>query len=381
MKVPSDLEQVSAACRPRYPEKGLTLIEMVGVLAIFALVGMVFTSLTLAYAERMARETETRTLRQLAEALRLSVTRDLIIPDQTTFADQVARFSGQLPATIRTNARGNPRFLLIDPATTNSGWNVPFAQTNNPLSGAGAGELRNLRMMLVSSISIPFTNGLPPFPGGKPTSVVFSNLWATPRGQLPTGVTWAGDPHDLCIQRIQFLDMFHPVIFNHAERTGSYTNGQVRLSGMSGFSAPMGAPLPQTRWYLEGTRLVLSNAADRATLSEIVQEPVSYTYEKGYWLRSMNDLTAASGRLSRISGADFERAVQEFLSSATNSGGRNPGDAATARNAVNAISNYVLWGSLGPTSANIQKMDQSQAAMRAAFLDYTDLPSGQFNKP
>jgi hypothetical protein len=270
---------------------------------------------------------------------------------------------------------------LIDPGITNSGWDLPFAQTADPLNGAGTGQLANLRMMLISSLGPPLPDGLPAAPGGKPTAAMFSNIWMATRGEVPAGLAWNGDPYDLCIQRVQFLDLFHPVSLNHAELSGAHTNGKIRLAGMNAFASPAGAPFPMTRWYLEGTTLVLSNAADNATLSEIIREPVSFTYEKGYWQRGMHALSTPSGKLSRITGADFERAVAQFVAASTNSPGDNPGAHATALNVVNAISNYVLWGAQGPTSDNKQKMAQAQEAMRSALLDYTDLPSGQFNKP
>jgi hypothetical protein len=95
----------------------------------------------------------------------------------------------------------------------------------------------------------------------------------------------------------------------------------------------------------------------------------------------MHSLAAPSWKLSRITGADFERAVAEFLAASTNAAGDNPGANATAIDVVNAISNYVLWGAQGPSPANKQQMAQHQQAMRDALLDYTDLPPGQFNKP
>jgi hypothetical protein len=235
--------------------------------------------------------------------------------------------------------------------------------------------------MLVSSLGPPLPASLPEPPGGKVSATLFSNLWSAPRGAIPPGLAWKGDPYDLCIQRVQFLDLFHPVSLNHAEFSGAHTNGKIRLPGMNAFASPLGAPSPSTRWFLEGTTLVLSNAADRAVLSEIVREPVSFTYEKGYWQRGMHGLSTPSGKLSQITGADFERAVAEFLWASTNSPGENPGAHDTAVAVVNAISNYVLWGSQGPSSANKQKMGQAQQAMRNALLDYTDLPPGQFNKP
>ncbi len=370
----------STASRPSRC-RALTLVEMMGVLAIVALVATLFFGMTLAYCNRHAREAELRSLHVLGEGLRLSVTSDLRIPCQTNFAVQISRYSGQSLGSILTNAVGNPRLLVIDPGVTNSGWDLPFDQTANPMSGAGGGTPRNLRMLLISSVAGPLPAGLPVPPGGKVTSTLFSNLWAAPVGTLPAGLAWSGDPHDLFIQRVQFLDLFYPVSLNHAEFTGVHTNGRVRWPGMTGFAAPTGAPFPWTRWYLKGTSLILSNAADHSTLSEIVTDPVSFTYEKGFWLRSMNDLTKSSVELSPITGADFERAVSAFLAGSTHSHGHNPGAFDTAQQVVSAMSNYVLWGAQGPNSTTKQKMDQQQSAMESALLDYTDLPPGQFNKP
>lgn len=365
----------------RRGERALTLVEMIGVLAILATLTVILTAASLAAYRRLARDTEQNTLLRLAETLRHSVSADLLIPGPTNFAAQIARYGSLAPADILTNAQGNPRLLLVDPAITNGGWDLPFSQTANPLAGAGNGQLQNVRLLLVSSVGKPFTNGLPLPPGGKVSASAFSNLWFTQHGSLPHGFTWSGDPHDLCIQRIHLLDLFHPVAFNHADSEGPHTNGTLRLPGMPAFAPPSGAPNPSVLWLLQGTSITLSNAADGSRLSEIIRDPTSFTYEKGFWLRGAQGLSSPSTRLSRISGADFERAVDAFLAASTNSPGNNPGSATAAAAAVNAISNYVLWGTQGPNPTSLQKMGEAKTAMRSAFLNYTDLPPGQFNKP
>jgi hypothetical protein len=359
---------------------------MVGVLTVIAVLGTVGLAPAMSYYRQLARDREQQTLTDVAQALRLSVMRELIIPSETNFAAQIARYSGQSTANVLVNARGNTRLLLIDPGVTNCGFDLPFNQTVSPLEGAGTGSPANLRMLLISSVGVAFTNGLPAAPGGKPNATVFSNLWATPSGKLPAGVTWAGDPSDLCFQRIQFLDLLHPVSFNHAEVTGGHTNGKIRLPGLTALAAPSGAPSPSTRWFLQGTTIVLSNAADQSTFSEIVTGPVSFTYEKGFWTRGLGDLTKGSAGLSRITGADFEAAVRAFLASATvtnlDQQGRpipGPGDPGTAQAIVNAMSNYIQLGALGPANANA--MRAPVASFKSALLDYTGLPLGQFNKP
>lgn len=378
----------STSSRPgldRRASEAFTLIEMVGVMAILAIVCAMGTTAALAYYDHLAREQERETLDELASALQLSVTRDLLIPSQTSFASQVARYSGQTAATVLTNARGNPRLLLIDPGITNSGLDLPFNQTANPLAGAGSGQLAGLRLILLSSVGGPLMGGLPAAPGGKVSAAVFSNFWAAPDGTLPAGVAWDDDPHNLCLQRIQLLHLFHPVSLNHAETTGPYTNGKVRLPGMTSFQSPSGAPSPSTRWYLQGTTLVLSNAADRSTISEIVSGPVSFTYEKGYWRQGMSDLAKSAGVRARITGADFEAAVRAFLATATataDSGKKKtwvPGNREVAEQLVNAMSNYIRLGALGPQNAT--SMGTHEDAIEQALLDYTDLPPGQLNKP
>lgn len=361
--------------------RALTLVEMLGALAVLATLIVVVLEITMAYHRRLSRDLENDALEKIGEALRRSVVGDLLVPGSSNFASQVARYGDLAVLDVLRNAHGNPRLLLIDPGITNCGWDVPFSQSAQPLAGSGTNHLRNLRFLLVSSVGQAFTNGLPAAPGGKPTASLFSNLWATPPGAAPAGISWQGDPKDLCFQRIQLLDLFHPVALNHAELSGSQTNGKIRLPGLAVFTAPQGAPHPVLLWLLEGTTLTLSNAADGSLQSEIIRQPSSFTYEKGWWLRGVQGLTSPSLKPSRISGADFEKAVERFIAGSPNGAGNNPGATASAIKAVNAISNYVLWGAQGPASANLTKMGVAQTAMRSAFLEYTDLPPGQFNKP
>ncbi len=374
--------------RARSAQRAWTLIELVGVLAIIAVLTAAGAAVGLAYYDQLVRTREHAALGELAEALRRSVIRDLMIPDQTGYANQIAKFSGQSPASVLVNPRGNSRILLIDPGVTNSGFDLPFNQTNAPLAGAGTGVPTNLRMLLVSSLGPALPNSLPAAPGGKPSATVFSNFWATPEGSLPTGLAWNGDPHDLCIQRVQFMDLLHPVALNHAEVTGLFTNGNIRLPGMNAFAPPSGAPFPYTHWYLQGTTLALSNETDSSILSEIVQAPLTFTYEKGRWVRGTDGLATGTGLRSGITGADFEEAVRQFLASSvappTNNGNpkktvSGPGSRASAEAVVNAMSNYIRLGAIGPTQKS--HMDEPLDDLRDALLDYTELPSGQLNKP
>ncbi|MCP5521627.1 MAG: hypothetical protein H7A46_08775 [Verrucomicrobiales bacterium] len=381
-----------------------TLIELVGVLAILSVLVLVGAGAGLAYADQLARDRERDSLQDIAEALRRSVSQTLVIPDQNGYANQIANFSGRPAASILRNARGNQRLLLIDPGVTNSGFNLPFDQNAAPLAGGGAGTLNNLRMLLVSSLGAPLPGTLPAAPGGRPEAAVFANLWATPEGRVPAGLNWRGDPHDLCLQRIQFFDLFQPVALNHAEVTGLYTNGQVRLPGLNGFARPPGAPRPCVRWFLQGTPLVLSNEVDASLLSEIVQEPLTFTYEKGRWVRGTDAMTTGTGVRSELTGADFEEAVRQFLASAVppepeddgNNGGGNDGkdkkdkkdkgstvggvgSYASAEAVVNAMSNYIRLGAIGPSQK--ANMEDPLDDLHDALLDYTQLPPGQLNKP
>lgn len=379
---------------------GWALIELIGVLAILAILVVAGAGVGIAYIDQLARDRERETLKDLAEALRRSVVQDLLIPDEREYATQIAGFSGQPAAGVLINPRGNARLLLIDPEVTNSGFNLPFDQTAAPLLGAGTGTLSNVRMLLVSSLGNFLPKTLPAAPGGRPTATVFSNLWETPEGRVPTGLSWRGDPHDFFLQRIQFLDLFEPVALNHAEATGPFTNGQVRLPGMNAFAPPTGAPLPCVHWLLQGTTLVLSNETDSSLLSEIVREPLTFTYERGRWVRGTGALVKGAGVQSPLSGADFEEAVRRFLESAAFADGiivgsaedlppglakkiTEPGSPSillpSAKAVVNAMSNYIRFGATGPA----EKVNMFKAVnnYRAALIDYTGLPPGQFEKP
>ncbi|MCB1126193.1 MAG: hypothetical protein KDM81_06840 [Verrucomicrobiae bacterium] len=380
--------------RKRSRDRGVrawTLVELIGVLAIIAMLVVVGATVGLAYCDQLVRDRERLTLQEMADALRRSVVRDLRIPDQTGYAAQIAAFSGQPVDQIQANGQGNPRLLLIDPGLTNTGFSLPFDQAAAGLSGAGTHSPGNVRMLLVSSLGAPLPVSLGTPPGGMPAGNLFSNCWATSAGQIPSGLDWHGDPADLFLQRIHFQDLFHPVVMNHAEIAGTHTNGQVRLPGMNSFAAPPGAPFPAARWYLHGTTIVLSNAVDATAFSEIVQEGLTFTYEKGRWLRGTESLVTGSSLRSPITGADFEEALGEFLASADSSTGAGTdegegtetpagqGSLEAAQAVADAMANYITLGAMGPSQSD--NMAAALDDLSHALLDYTGLPSELLAKP
>lgn len=372
-----------ADSRARAGVRAWALLELVGVLAIIAMLTVVGAGAGLAYCDQLARNRERSTLQEFAESLRRSVTRDLRIPDHLGYFDQIAIYSGHPVEQILVNRRGNRRLLLIDPGISNSGISLPFDQASAGLSGAGAGALGNVRMLLVSSLGAPLPQSLGVPPGGIPSGVIFSNCWSTPQGQIPAGLDWQGDPADFFLQRIQFADLFHPVALNHAELTGSFTNGQLRLPGMNVFASPPGAPLPSIGRYLHGSMLVLSNAADATVFTEIVQDSLMFTYENGRWLRGTQNLVSGEGLRSPITGADFEEAVREFLATAVDdpdgAGDGGPGSRTAAEAVVNSMSNYIRLGALGPDQR--PNMNEALDDLSDALLDYALPPPEELDTP
>src|SRR5262249_37051146 len=126
-----------------------TLIEIIGALAILAVVAAVIISATFRRLDIAAVNLESTNLVSFAGALQSSALRTRYIPGATGTNNCVKMIAGELgvsPYMISTNARTFRRVLLTDP---NNSIPFPYSQT---ISGTGSILPPTARLIILSTL-------------------------------------------------------------------------------------------------------------------------------------------------------------------------------------------------------------------------------------
>ncbi len=346
--------------------RGFSLVEIVGVLAVIAVVAAAVTPAILKRIRLAMEEKEAKDLIVIADAYKSSVLRNKIIPDHTTWSRAVADELERPLNHVELSASQRQRAFLIDPdlavGTTNG--KLPYTQT-----GAGSVKPAQLRLLVLSSLGSPL-----PVVSGTPSSNVFNAIWNTPPGGVPAGWTSGAKGEDLKVQRIELGPLFVRLILNYLDpdRTAMYS-----IDGNTPANVPT-TPGGVTAYYLQGSVLGLRDATGQLLAREIIQKDNSFAYERGIWRGLLLE-----GKLR--GGKRLAQAIDLFLSRPRPRGAspsQGPKFGATEQAVADLFYYYMLhfaeWSRVGfpDNGANSQ---QQVPAFQALSDAQAHLETGTFN--
>lgn len=350
---------------------GFSVIELIGVLAIMAILAVALIPALMKGYDRVARENESRALESMGNGLRGFILRFQSIPSHTNYSTLLATELGWQVSDVVTNARGLRRVYLIDPGITNT-LPIPYTQSafglTNPITP-------NVRVVLMSSVGAPLPASL--VSGFASSATVFSNIWNAAESSIPVGWTWKGSGEDLRLCRVDLDSLFVPVVLNYDTYTVNMTNrGRFTIGNSATNILPM-IPIYSAN-FIKGTVLGLHSHADSANtlqVREVVQHPLSFIYEKDAW---RGQLFLGRG-LRLTSGLDLQAAHDLFIASPSNMNAQgNP--MATPSLVINTLSNYmrayINWRDAGFPSkhATYTAVSKAQADMETVSMNLLHKP-------
>ena len=246
---------------------GFTLIEVIGALAVLAILASLLVPVVVRQIDNAAWNQEVTNLGAISNAIVLQVLRNKTIPSTNTWFSDAAKWLDMSPAGVASNPRGYARQYLVD----TTGWlGNPAAYNPQSTNGTGAMVPSKARIILLSNIGSAV-------PAPPPS---FDDLWNTPDRMVPgSWAGWNGKAEDLVVQRINLQPLFHHVILYNRD-----TNNFIAY-----FSIDTNGPAPVTpsqvdTYYLDGSVLGLySNNATVLTSTELINRDLSRTYLDGLW--------------------------------------------------------------------------------------------------
>jgi prepilin-type N-terminal cleavage/methylation domain-containing protein len=238
-----------------------TLIEMIGVLAIMAILASVIVPNVLRTMDRAAVDAEAKTLDALGEQVRLYAKLNGAPPALATWQTDLATLADLAVTDLVTNRRGMLRVYVID-------------TTTNPAP----------RLMILSSMRV----GLP-IPAV--SAAQFQTVWQTADKAVPAGWTaWtavSGSGEQLLIERVNLRATYQN---NPASVTLTFNTAEATVAGTYSFQLPGSAtilgpyPIVAARGFAPGTIVTLySNGAANYTYA-VGTVPRTFDLKGANWI-------------------------------------------------------------------------------------------------
>jgi len=332
------------ACRIRC----FTAIELIGVLAVIALLATALMPNVIRRIDRAAWEREKADLQTMADSFTASILHNKSIPDYSGISSAIAKEMSLSLSAITTTPRRWTRAFIVDRNLSINNSNVlPYNQTNT-------GSLTppsNARVIIVSTLAgklpVASTNNL--------FDTDFKAIWDCPEGAQPATPSISGWPkgEDVLIKKIDLGPLFYQlVLINHDQPVPP---PQFSIEGTITNVPPGG--LGWNSYYLDTSLVGLLDTAGAIQVHYLLKRSIGFVFESGAWRgqieggQTHDDQTAI----------DFFNHAFIFLQQPTSPSGTNNG--ATPFSAMLAVYtfmfDYTLWADECPHFDNHQNSGNS----------------------
>jgi type II secretory pathway pseudopilin PulG len=259
--------------------RAFTIIELVGVLAIIAIIAAALAPNIIKRIDRAALQREISDLSTMGNGLVRTILTDRVIPTTNGISDAIAKYLDLSPNQVKLTPRGFRRAFMVDPNLDIGGnnlRNIPYAQNNAGIPAPPA----NARVMILSTIGGPEVTTI---------TNTFAQIWNTSAGGKPTG--WGGKADDFCIQRVDLGGLFHKLYLLNVDGN-PFHNGYYAIDP----NAPDVPVSPKGSnaviYLLKSTAVSLfAGGSDPANLQMrlIVRQDESYVYQHDRWSGNLLD--------------------------------------------------------------------------------------------
>ena len=369
----------------RHSHRAFSLIEMIGVLAVIAILAAALAPSFVRQMDKTAGDQESAALKSFGDALQQSIMRQRYIPSATDWASAVATELGVDIAAVTNSPRQQPRFFLIDPALQIgvNGGGLPYTQNNTgSVVTNSSGSITNPispRVLILSSIGRALPGGIV---SGVPTAADFTNIWNSADGTVPTAAPvfagWTGETNDLKVQRVDLSPLFVELQLScsissrsHASCCPnccpSYSIDQTNsLGSISDASFPF-----IDAYFIQNSILYLYMDSNHPPASgnlldsqQILIRNNSFIYDQNVWRGSI-------GGEGFLAGLDIASVVDRYMAAYPNVRAQNGTNqqAVVVQSMINFMDRYDDWAAAGfPTNSapTYVAVQNAQVAMKTA---------------